>query len=233
MPQVDRVSHVADWLEQAILSGELAPGAPLPSEREISSQMGVSRTVVREALGRLSSLGLVRSVHGSGTRVEVPSSKQVSLGYRRLLRRPDLKLAHLAEVRLPLETAMAGQAALQRTPEHLELLEKTQKVLGNPRRALEAHIKADLDFHATLADATGNALFKIVLEPIQELLIESRRRTLDHYGADLAFRHHAKILDAVRAGDSTAASAAMREHIEANWRHLSELGATGPLPEVP
>jgi len=232
MSQLDRVSQVADWLEQSILSGELATGAELPSEREISSQLGVSRTVVREALGRLSSLGLVRSIHGSGTRVEAPSSRQVALGYQRLLRRPDVKLEHLAAIRLPLETAIASLAAAQRTDDHLVRLEKAQKVLANPRRTLESHVKADVAFHTILADATGNPLFQVVLEPIAELLSESRRQTLEHYGAELAHRHHENILEAVRQRDREAAAQAMREHIDANYRHLAELAEIAPTPAV-
>jgi DNA-binding FadR family transcriptional regulator len=220
MLRTDRVSQVVSRFEEAILSGQLAPGDQIPSEREISAEMGVSRSVVREALNRLASLGLVRSVHGSGTLVEVPNSRQVTVGYQRLLSRPDFHLHDLAAVRLPLETTIVALAAAQRTEAHLAGLEKTQKVLGNPRRSLEAHIKADLDFHATLAEATGNPLFQVVLAPIQQLLIESRRRTLGHYGSEIAFRHHASILEAVRAGDAAGAVRAMREHIETNFQHL-------------
>ncbi len=220
--RTDHVSHVAGRLERAILAGELAPGDLLPSERDLSAQLGVSRSVVREALHRLASLGLVRSVHGSGTRVEAPSSRAVTVGYQRLLQRPDFRLEDLAAVRLPLETTIAALAARSRTAEHLGRLREAQKILGNPRRSLEAHVRADLDFHAALAEATGNPLFGVVLAPIQQLLIESRRRTLGRYGSDLAHRHHAEILAAVEAGDAAAAEAAMRQHIEANFQHLHE-----------
>jgi DNA-binding FadR family transcriptional regulator len=223
MSRIDRVTQLADHFERAILAGELAPGELLPSERELSARMGVSRSVVREALGRLASLGLVRSVHGSGTRVAAADTHQLTVGYRRLLSRPDFRLDDLSAVRLPLETAIAAAAAVRRTDEHLTRLEKTQKILGNPRRPLEAHVKADLEFHAVLAEATGNPLFQVVLAPIQELLIASRWNTLDRYGADLACRHHAAILKAVRAGSSDAAARAMREHIEANMQHLGEI----------
>jgi DNA-binding FadR family transcriptional regulator len=64
MSRTDHVSQVADQLERAILSGEFTAGDLLPSERELSGRLGVSRGVVREALGRLGSLGLIRSVHG-------------------------------------------------------------------------------------------------------------------------------------------------------------------------
>ncbi len=233
MSRVDRVSEIAQQLEQAILSGELAPGDILPSEREISARQGVSRSVVREALGRLASLGLVRSVHGSGTRVEAPNGRQVTDGYRRLLGLPNYPLEHLAAVRLPLETTIASLAATKRTQEHLDRLRETQEALGEPGRPLEDHIKADLEFHATLADATGNRLFHLVLVPMQEMMIESRRRTLGRYGSELAHRHHARILEAVIAGDAEAAAQAMREHLEANYQHLHEvsgLPVTSPEP---
>jgi GntR family transcriptional repressor for pyruvate dehydrogenase complex len=218
--RTDHVSQLADWLEQTILSGAFQPGDLLPSEREISTQRGVSRSVVREALGRLASLGLVRSVHGSGTRVEAPSSRQVTVGYQRLLARPDFRLEDLAAVRLPLETAIAALAAEHRTEDDLARLERAQKVLASPRRSLEAHAEADLAFHAALAEATGNPLFQVVLAPIQQLLIASRRRTLGRYGSEIAHRHHETILAAVRGRDRDAAARAMREHIEANFQHL-------------
>src|ERR1700733_15882614 len=103
MPHADRVTETARRIEQAIFSGQFAPGDQLPSEREISAEMGVSRSVVREALGRLASLGLVRSLHGSGTRVEAPSGKPIAAGYQILLRRGEVRLAAVAAVRLPLE----------------------------------------------------------------------------------------------------------------------------------
>jgi DNA-binding FadR family transcriptional regulator len=205
MPQADRVSEVVRYLENRILSGKLVPGDLLPSEREISADMDVSRSVVREAIGRLASLGLVRSVQGSGTRVEPPSGRPIAAGYRRL----------------PLETAIASLAARHRSEDHLARLAQAQAELANPNGSLEAHVRADLDFHAILAEASGNPLFGLVLSPIQELLIESRRRTLGQHGAQLAHTHHAAILTAVHAQDAAAAARAMQAHLEANFQHLS------------
>jgi GntR family transcriptional repressor for pyruvate dehydrogenase complex len=228
MSNVDLVLQLAGQLEQDILSGRLAPGDLLPSERELKAQMGVSRSVVREALHRLASLGLVQSVHGSGTRVAPPTSRQITVGYQRLITLAEWRVEHLAAVRLPLETAIAALAASHRSDEHLERLARTQKVLANARRTLEAHVKADVEFHAVLAEASGNPLFPIVLAPLQELLIESRRRTLGRWGAEIAFRHHGRILAAVEAGDAAAAAQAMREHLEANLEHAEELGRGPP-----
>jgi DNA-binding FadR family transcriptional regulator len=221
MARADRVSEVAGYLERAILEGRWAPGELLPSERELSADAGVSRSVVREAIGRLAGLGLVRSIHGAGTRVEAPNDRPIAAGYRRLLRRGEVDLRHLAAVRLPLETAIARLAAVHRRDEHLERLANAQEVLANARAGLEAHVGADLEFHAVLAEASGNPLFGIVLAPIQELLIESRRRTLGRHGAGIAHRHHTAILEAVRAGDPGTAEHAMRQHLVANYEHLA------------
>jgi GntR family transcriptional repressor for pyruvate dehydrogenase complex len=217
----DRVSELVTHLEQQILSGQLAPGDQLPSERKLSDEWDVSRSVVREAINRLASLGLVRSVHGSGTRVEAPNGRPITQGYQRLLRQGEVELAQLAQVRLPLETTIAGLAARHRSAEQLDRLARAQEVLAQPRGSLEAQVRADLEFHAVLAEASSNPLFGLVLAPIQQLLIESRRRTLGRHGARLAYEHHGLILDAVQRGDEAAAVEAMRRHLEVNEQHLA------------
>jgi DNA-binding FadR family transcriptional regulator len=230
VPGPDRVTELVGHFEQQILSGKLAPGDLLPSERSISIEMNVSRSVVREAINRLASLGLVRSVHGSGTRVEAPSGRPITEGYQRLLRQGEVDLAHLAQVRLPLETTIAGLAARHRTDEQVTRMEQAQSILAQPRTSLEAQVRADLGFHALLAEASGNPLFGIVLAPIQELLIESRRRTLGRHGARLAYEHHEAILDAVRRRDEPGAVAAMRRHLETNVQHLTSMSQEDAEP---
>ncbi|MBS0261010.1 MAG: FadR family transcriptional regulator [Planctomycetes bacterium] len=218
-----RVADVTAIIERQILSGELSVGAYLPAERTLSEQLGVSRSVVREALGRLAGVGLVESRQGSGTRVARPSGREISDGYERLMRRSAAPLEDLAVVRLPLETTMAALAASCRTDDHLTRLEDTQKILGNPRRSLAAHVKADVAFHSILAEATGNHFLPLMLTPIHDLLIESRLQTLRRYGAALAYAHHEKILLSVREQDPAGAVMAMREHLTVNSRHLQEL----------
>lgn len=132
-------------------------------------------------------------------------------------------LEDLAIVRLPLESTIASLAALNRTDAHLARLSATQRVLANPRKSLAAHVKADLQFHSILAEATGNRMFPLVLAPIQDRLTDSRLRTLRHFGAHIAHEHHDKILEAVREKDAEGAAAAMREHLTVNCRHLEEM----------
>lgn len=218
----DRVTDVVQRLEHLILSQQLIPGDRLPAERELCSQLNVSRSVVREAIGRLQSLGRLVSKHGSGTRVAEPTGRQVSSGYAWLLKHEMVQLEDLAAVRLPLETAIAAQAALHRTPEQLAELARTQTVLGDKAQSLTAQIVADVRFHETLAEATGNPIFRLILAPIQELLIESRRRTLKQFGANVAYEHHANILKAVADQKPEKAIAAMQKHLRINLKHLQK-----------
>ncbi|MFN7805994.1 MAG: FadR/GntR family transcriptional regulator [Planctomycetaceae bacterium] len=220
---LDRVSEISRQLERAIVEGDYSPGQRLPPERLLSSQFQASRSVIREALGRLASLGLVESRQGSGTRVTSPNGRQVALGYERLLREVPERLADLAAVRITLETSIASLAAQHRRPEHLRELERLQQILHQPRKSLAAHVKADGEFHSTLAEAAGNPFFSLVLAPIHDLLTESRLQTLRRFGASIAWQHHQRILDAVRARDPDEAARAMEEHLTVNSRHLSEI----------
>lgn len=223
MTVLDRVAAVVAELEQMILRQGLNPGDRLPTERELSSQLKVSRSVVREAIKRLQSLGRVTSLQGSGTRVASPSGQQVVAGYRWLFQHADLRLEHLGAVRLPLETTIAALAAEHRTDEHVERLQVAQSILGDASRGLESLVQADVDFHAILADATGNPIFQMILGPIQELLFESRRRTISKFGAVLAHSHHEQILNAIRGRQSEQAARAMETHLRLNTVHLTQL----------
>lgn len=219
----DRVAEITAHLEQLILSGTFKAGDRLPPERELAEQWNVSRSVVREAIGRLAGVGLVHSRQGSGTTIGSPDGSHQLLNYQWLLKQGVLRLDHLSTARLPLETTIAELAAEHRMPVHLERLAAEQRTLANEKATLKAHVEADMRFHAILAEATGNPIFQIILAPIQELLIESRRRTLGKYGAKLAHDHHAKILTALEKRDPAAARKAMQAHITANSQHLADL----------
>jgi GntR family transcriptional regulator, transcriptional repressor for pyruvate dehydrogenase complex len=221
MPNSERVLDVLDELQYQITSGRYAPGDRLPPERVLSASLDVSRGVVREALGMLAGMGLVKSRQGSGSYVEPPSGGQITAGYRRLL--SDVNYPqHLCAVRLSLETSIAGLAAVHRTEADLEALERTQEVLANPRRSLDALSTAAIDFHSQLCKASANPIFEIVLAPIHGLLLEYSHRAIPRHGSFTIFEQHGRILEAVRAGDADAASRLMIEHVEFVSKHIIE-----------
>lgn len=224
----DRVAEIVAHLEKLVLSGKLLPNDRLPPERELAAQYEVSRSVVREAIGRLAALGLVHTRQGSGTRIVVPDGSHQLLNYQMMLNQGLVRLEHLSAVRLPLETNIAALAAEHRTDDHLRELHEAQRTFGNRNQGLKAHVDADVHFHAVLCAATKNPLFQIILAPLQELLIESRRRALGRYGSKEAYDQHAKILAAVEARDAEAAREAMREHIVFNSQNIAALTAETP-----
>lgn len=209
----DRVAHVAKYLEGRILSGEFSPGDLLPAERELSTELGVSRSVVREALGQLASLGLIQRRQGSGTRVAAPSKAPVLLGFQRLIRAGTIDLNDLTVARLPLEIAMVRLAAANRDDAQLDRLDQQQTILEDNSNDVETHLQADISFHAILAEASGNPMFGMLLEPIQHLRHEPYRQHYDLHELHRAHAEHAAILEAVRAQNPDLAESAMRKHL--------------------
>ncbi|MBL9080851.1 MAG: FadR family transcriptional regulator, partial [Planctomycetales bacterium] len=119
----ERIAEITVHLERLILSGELKADDRLPPERDLAEQWQVSRSVVREAIGRLAGLGLVRSRQGSGTRIVAPDGSGQRLNYQWMLNQGVLRLDQLSDARLPLETTIAALAAERRTAEHIRQLE--------------------------------------------------------------------------------------------------------------
>lgn len=202
---------------------ELADGDGwLPPERQLAEQLGVSRTVVREATKRLELQGVLEVQHGVGIRFvdkhHVPLSGTVEL----LL--PDMRerLRQLAEARLLIEPPVARLAAERASADDLRALAATQERLASAVETAAA-IDADLEFHRLLARAAGNRILEVVLESVGELGRASRQATIASTGIARAHDHHQRILAAVEQRDGQAAFERMREHMEGS---LSDLART-------
>lgn len=196
----DRVADkVYESLQQAILTGVVAPGARL-SVPALAQQLGVSRSPVREAVQRLIQDQLAREQPQGGAIV-------ASIG------RSDL--ADLYEVREVLEGRAAALAARRRPPGAMGELEQ---VLGEHEAAvvaadLDGHVRLDMQFHALIREAAGNRHIERVLGEIQMLIRLAMLTTTLTAGPARAVRDHRRILDAVRAGHPEQAERAAREHI--------------------
>ncbi len=223
---------VSDRLAGSILDGDLTAGDRLPGERELAEQLGVSRIVVRESLGRLQARGLIEIRPGVGAFVVPMPDRSVTEPLGLYIRRHGVGHAHLFEVRRALEPQIAAAAARRREPRALATLHAAQRRMAaaaadlerattdpgdgaHDDEALEAFAWADLAFHVHLAQASGNPLFELLLVPLVEPLLEVRRAGARRPGAAArATAEHAAILGAVAAGDATAAAAAMVHHLD-------------------
>jgi GntR family transcriptional repressor for pyruvate dehydrogenase complex len=221
VPALERTATLAERVERElqrlIVESRLGEGDRLPSERELASQFGVSRTVVREAVRALAAKRLVDVGGGRGTVVRVPSPESAAESMKLLLsmQASGTGVDKVSEARHIIESEIAALAAARRTDADLEdlaaILEETRQHLEEP----EVYIKSDVAFHAALARATKNEMLIIILDSLVEVMIEVRLLTLRVPGiTSLALGHHERILDAVIAGDPGAAKAAMDAHMD-------------------
>lgn len=210
-------ARVLSQLEALIVSGRFAPGDRLPAERELAQRFGVSRTVVREAVAGLSAKGFVQVAAGSGARIRTPDADTVARSITLLLQGDASRIpyAQVHEVRTVLEVEIAGLAAVRRTPDDLVRLEALLGEMEAIAAPTEPHARADLAFHRALADASGNALFGVLLDALAQTLWEVRCSAFqvpDAIAQGLV--SHRAIFARVQAGDSEGASAAMRADLE-------------------
>jgi len=196
-------------------------GEELPSEAELGERLGVSRTVLREAMKILQAQGLVVLSQGKRARVR-PADPQAAIeSLDVLLRRSEGSLLHLVEVRRPLEAEIVELAAKRATPDALaEADAAIEEQAAAP--TLDGQIEADLKFHRALAKASGNPVFILLLDALAGLMRASRRKSLSEYGNRIPVDHHRAILAAIRRRDPAAARAALLGHLALNERHLRE-----------
>ena len=209
---------VAARLREQILGGELAPGDRLPTEPELSTRYGVSRSTVREALRVLSSQNLVETTRGvsGGSFVVHPRAEhvrdylEVALGL--LAVGDEVSVEALLEVRDLLEVPAAGLAAQRATPEQLAELRAT--LLDPASTESAAMHECNHRFHALLVAAAGNPLLEVVAQPVYRTLVTRFARG----EAELPFWEevvddHRLILAAVEAGESDRAQELARAHL--------------------
>jgi len=215
--------QVAAQLLEVIERAGLKEGDLLPSERELGNRFGVSRTVVREAVRALIAQGVIVARPGARARVAAvhPSVPARSLLlYLRSNDAVDYEKVH--EIRVLLETAAAGFAALRATAEDLAALAEACERM---ERASDVDETAayDVEFHRLVARATGNELFPVLHDAIGEALLDVRRGNLRRGGGVEARRSHRAILSALERHDRGEAERAMRDHLDAVAR-LSKRG---------
>ncbi|OAB88801.1 GntR family transcriptional regulator [Janibacter melonis] len=215
---------VVTGLKEAILRGDLPPGAKLPSEPQLVEQYGVSRTVVREAVTRLRSEGLVETFHGRGSFVlALPEPSPFAAESTRIRTHDDV-LAML-DFRIGVESEAAALAAHHRTPTDERAIRAATEDFG--RQGHEGAVSADFDFHRAVAAATGNRFYLELVESLGPMMIMLPRTQLgepysmtDATHVERVQREHDAIADAVLAGDADTARAAMRVHLGSSRRRV-------------
>jgi GntR family transcriptional regulator, transcriptional repressor for pyruvate dehydrogenase complex len=226
--------RAADQLLDMVVSGGLNPGERLPPERELVGRLGVSRTVVREALNLLEARGLIRIEHGRGAVVSGGSTRAVRDTLRLLLRVRPKALWELLEIREILEVEIAGLAAERAQEDDVREMRGQLDRMETLIEAPEGYVDADVEFHALLARSTRNGVLLTMLDPIVELLRASREVSASQPGsARRALREHEEILHCVEAGDAAGARERMRVHLANTARDIEAALGESMLGEEP
>lgn len=231
---ITKAASLADDLvrriEEQIHNGILVPGARFPTEKTITDDFGVSRTVVREAFARLAARGLLVSRRGSGAFVSDDAhytAFQITPEESRAIE----DVLKLLEMRMGLETEMAFIAAQRRSKKDLDDMTTAIDAMERSVDA-DASMAADAQFHACIARATGNEYFVRFTDFLGVRLVPSRRLYLQ---ADDPVRHrayaatinrdHQAIYKAIEGQDPSAAGRHARRHMQKSFERYHALKA--------
>ncbi|MCI9888976.1 FadR family transcriptional regulator [Micrococcales bacterium 31B] len=217
-----------DALAQHIVTGRLPAGHPLPSTAELCTQLGASRSVVREALSALEAVGLITIHNGRNAEVADLDGHLIALFLERAMQSQQQPYLSIMEVRGPLEIQSARLAAERIDPVERERLEALMQSLEEARQDAQRYPELDIQFHLEIARASNNSALLWFIETLRVKLAVSMAHVRDYRERhDLVGQEHAEhveIARAILAGEVDAAVAAMEQHMSANLAILSELG---------
>lgn len=211
---------ICEKLGLLIASGVLQVGDELPSERQLSAALSVSRETVRGAIQILALKGIVDVSQGARTKVVSAdvAPLRIDITTPREINSYDVDTVHAS--RLLVERQIVADAAERIDDETIEFLEQSLleqvEALDDPVRFLIC----DREFHSAIYRACGNPLLADFVTDLYAYLMEHRRRVVSQPGAiERSYRDHVAIVEALRAHDRDAV-------VEAFGRHLDQIYTT-------
>ncbi|MGB0662294.1 MAG: FCD domain-containing protein [Pontibacterium sp.] len=215
-------ASIARRLETLILDGSLMPGKEIPSERQLSQKLGVSRPVLREAIGELRAKGLISTSQGRRSVVTgfVPTDATMT-PLEHLFRDHPRTLFDLLEVREVLEGQAAFLAAQRATEEDRNRIRYAYEKLTQSDHSVLSELEvAELDhaFHRAVCNASHNPVLIHTLQSLMKLMLNTvlvSVNTLYHREAvkKQIDKHHERIYQAVMDGKPEVASKVAKEHL--------------------
>ncbi|WP_242538870.1 FadR/GntR family transcriptional regulator [Trinickia acidisoli] len=226
-----RVEAVMRRLETALLDGTWAPGARLPSERQLAEQYAVARNTVREATQRLIARGLLRSRRGAGVYATDRLRSGIISPWGELVADHPALREDILEFRRVLEAATAYFAALRADAADLARVRTLMRELERARNADDKAAEADADakLHDAIARASHNTMFLHLHASVVGMLREhiaingTGLREAHPDASEQLLTQHRALCDAILARRPEQARTAMQAHIDF-VRHCTELG---------
>lgn len=223
------VEKVSQSLAALVRSETHEENTRLPTERELASKLGVSRSVIREATKRLEQQGLLEIRHGLGIHTVNRLHKPLTDTLHLLVPDELDRLRQLLELRLTVEPENARLAAKLATEEQLIALRDTHQHFVNAKTPGDS-VAADMDFHRLLAVASGNQIAALILHSLSDLLEASLNRGYRRVTPHIAIHQHHLIIAAIENRDPAAAADLTRQHL---LSARTDLGLDPSSPSAP
>jgi GntR family transcriptional repressor for pyruvate dehydrogenase complex len=217
---------IVDLIKEKIFSGEYQIGDRLPTERELSEMIEVSRNAVREAYHALEVIGIVeiRRGTGGGTFISDSTHRPITQTIRNLIRLRQIRLDEIAEARMFLEKDIAVLAVERATEEDIEKLEAWQeKAIKQNDAKVPAH-KENVGFHLCLAEIARNPILMMVYSSVMDLflmLLHSIPSDLE--AATIMTEDHRKIISLLKARNKEELMTFVDSHIQGSYKRLRVL----------
>ncbi|OZM79747.1 hypothetical protein CFP66_24615 [Pseudonocardia sp. MH-G8] len=214
---------IAERITATIANGTLKPGERLPSEPVLAKQLNVGRTSLREALRKLSTLGIIEVVRGKGTFICEPPADDPTTQYVRWSLDEGFALTELLEARIGLETTAAGLACTRATDDELRELDRL-RVAHDEAHAQNLHalVHTDEALHEAIMNASHNVVLIGLYKPLVPEMVEFRRRTLALPHSGTRSDDHRFMVEAITRRDPVAARQAVAQHL---WIFYQEVRA--------
>jgi len=212
---------VAGDLRRQIITGELKPGEPLPSESVLMGRFGVSRPTLREAFRILESESIIKVLRGAhgGARVMAPDGATAARYTGLLLQYNGVQLSDVYRARTAIEVSAVGEltaAPAKKVAALQELVERGADLLDDAY----AFARHDTAVHQAVVDLAGNETLSVLASMLLHIMDAHNQHFMSQHGpahekqADaLAFRAHKKLVKLIQAGDAVAAQAFWRKHL--------------------
>ena len=205
--------QVYDQMLDNILNGVWPPGTKLPSENELTQMFGVSRVPIREALKKLSTMGITQTRQGEGSFVQMMTPGMFMNSLLPMLVWNRKSMMDILEYRRIVEPENAALAAINADEDDLACILTTIRDIERIGKPVLEFAIADMKFHLDIARATKNSLLFNVSNVIRDVLVSYYRKINELMGTDRAIRYHRLIFEAIRDRDPDRARHWMQEHI--------------------
>ena len=225
------VRRLSEWIEKP----ERFPGGHLPPERDLAREMGVSRTLLREAVITLEALGRLEVRERQGIFVRNTRGEDFAVSLKTLSLWPDELLVHLMEMRLVVEVPAAGLAARRRTENELEQMRRCvlhlKEVHAAPDGGASSGAYWDSLLHALVVGSAHNPvltrLYEGLTSTMEKQIVTSRSLLLRY--SDMSgkiLEEHELLVDSIARKDPEGAMGALRRHLEEAMGRLAQLKDT-------